>query len=141
MTSQAAGAEPPPSTVSRWIAIPLRVSGIAIAVLVLSMPVFAGLFVTGDVAMLHAHHQVANVMSFVALFHIGWSVLLWRPGRRSSASLWTTVVFFVVVFGQYYSGLARQHYLHFPVGTALAVAAVAIAVVTWLGTRNHRERA
>lgn len=133
-------AEPSPPDVSRWIAIPLRVSGIAIAVLVMSMPVFAGLFITGDVAMLHAHHQAANVMSFVALFHIVWSVLLWRPGRRSSASLWITVVFFVVAFGQYYTGLARQHHLHFPVGTALAVAAVGIAVVTWIGTRNRAAR-
>lgn len=131
--------EPPPDVPS-WIAIPLRASGIVISILTLSMPMWAGLFVTGDVAMLSVHHQVANIASFVALFHIVWSILLWRPGRRSSVSLWLTVVFFAVVFGQYYSGFARQHYLHFPVGTALAVMAVAIAVITWISTRRTGAR-
>lgn len=127
--------------VPRWITIPLRVSGIGLAVLTLSQPMWAGLFVTGDVAMVDVHHQVANVISFLALFHIAWSVLLWRPGRRSSVSLWLTTVFFVVVFWHYFTGLARQHYLHFPVGTALAVMAVAIAVLAWTGTRRSGVRA
>lgn len=132
--------EPSVPEVSWWIAVPLRVSGIAIALLTLSQPMWAGLFVTGDVAMLNVHHQVANAISFTALFHIAWSVLLWRPGRRSTVSLWLTVVFFAVVFWHYFTGLAREHYLHFPVGTALAVLAVAIAVVTWIGTRRAGAR-
>lgn len=124
------------SRVPVWIGVPLRISGILLFVLVLSQPMWAGLFITGDVDMLALHHQIANATSFLAMFHMVWSVLLWRPGRRSTAGLWLTVVFFGVVWGQYNTGLARQHFIHFPIGTALAVLAAVIAVVGWLSTRR-----
>lgn len=122
---------PAPHPITAWIAIPIRITGPLLTVLVLLQPLFAGMFVTGDVAALTMHERNAELISYLALAHLILAVLVWRPGRRSPASSWLTLAFIVVVFLQFETGMVRALQLHFPVGVLLAMTSMVITVVSW----------
>lgn len=137
-TPPAAPEMPPGARVPGWAAWLLRVLTLLTAVLVLLQPVWAGLFVTGNVGMLGLHSAGHIFISLALLVQMVAAVLVWRPGRGPAWPIWTTVGMFLLVGMQAGFGYARMLSLHIPLGVFTFGLAVAMLIAAW--SRRLRVR-
>lgn len=142
-----ASPEPPtdalPGIVPGWAVWMLRVIVLLIAVLVFLQPVFAGLFVTGDVGMLRMHSTMAGFINLLVFFQFIAAILLWRPGWGPSWPIWASLAFFLAAEAQSALGYARTVSLHIPAGVLLFGIATVMVIGTWspkLRVRRSRRR-
>lgn len=147
MTEPLAPAAAPPATTERrsagrvpgWAVWSLRVLTLLTAVLVFLQPVWAGLFVTGDVGMLGMHSAGHIFITLVLLLQIVAAVLMWRPGRGPTWPIWTTAGMFLLVGLQAGLGYARMLALHIPVGVLIFGLALVMLVAAWSPRLRTRE--
>lgn len=108
----------------------LRVAATVHLVMVLTQPVLAGLFLTGDVDAITAHGVVGSALAAVSLVLIAATLgYVLRRGR-----LWVlpvVVVLFLAVGSQIGLGYARALAVHVPLGVTITVASVLLTVWVW----------
>lgn len=132
---QARGASPP----HRWagaLVVLLRVLSVLLVLDVLAQAVLAGLFVTGDVALLDVHGANATqvMTSLVLLLVVACALLRW-PVRGPVAPLCWALVLSALVVAQIVVGFSRQVAVHIPLG--VAIFGVATVFVFWAGRYRH----
>ncbi|WP_133907935.1 hypothetical protein [Actinophytocola oryzae] len=114
--------------VSLWS---LRIVATVNLVLVLLQPVFAGLFLTGDVDAIDLHSTTATVVVFVELALVGVAVgYLVARGRRWV--LPATVVLLAAAVLQAFLGYTRTLAFHVPLGVAIVTASVFLGIWVWM---------
>lgn len=131
----------PTRPVPGWAVWSLRSIALVVAVLVFLQPVFAGLFVTGDVGMLRLHSTTAGFITVMAFVQVIAATLLWRPGRGAVWPIWVALAFFVGAEAQGAFGYARAIGMHIPLGVLMFGASVVMVIATWSPTlRRPRQR-
>jgi hypothetical protein len=108
----------------------LRLAGVSFALAVMGQAIFAGLFVTGDLAMLNMHVANAAVVLFAALLWIIAAILLAISDRAPKRLIVIGLVALVLTGAQMAVGGSRVLWLHIPMGVgmfALAVRMLAMA--------------
>jgi hypothetical protein len=114
--------------VSLWS---LRIVATVNLVLVVLQPVFAGLFLTGDVDAIDIHATVATLVAFVELVLVGVAV-----GYLVARGRWwvlpATVVLLAAVVVQAFLGYIRVLEFHVPLGVAIVTASVFLGIWVWL---------
>lgn len=117
-----------PPRVTLWL---LRAVVTVHLVAVLGQPVWAGLFLTGDVDAMAVHGAVGSALAAWGLLTVGVALAYTAGGR---GALWVAplaVAWFLAVGYQVGAGYARTLALHVPLGVALTVLAVVVAVWAW----------
>ncbi|HEU4540750.1 MAG TPA: hypothetical protein VFR23_06445 [Jiangellaceae bacterium] len=130
-TPPATGQSRPAGIVPGWAVWLLRVLVLLTAVLVFLQPVWAGLFVTGNVGMLGLHSAGHIFISLMLLLQIVAAVLVWRPGGGPSWPVWTSIGLFLLVGVQAGFGFARVLAVHIPVGVLTFGLTVAMLIAAW----------
>lgn len=100
-------------------------------VAVLGQPVWAGLFLTGDVDAIAVHGAVGSGLAAVGMLTIAVALAYTIGGR---GSLWVAplaVGWFLAIGFQIGAGYSRTLALHVPLGVGLAVLAVLVAAWAW----------
>lgn len=138
MTAPPVDRPPPAETAERaatavpaWALWTLRISTAAIAVLVFLQPVFAGLFITGDVGILRLHSAMADIITVLTLFQILAAILLWWPARGAAWPMWACTGFFLAAGFQTGLGHGRVIAAHIPTGVLVFGFAIVLALASW----------
>ncbi|GLW09681.1 hypothetical protein Misp01_48100 [Microtetraspora sp. NBRC 13810] len=121
----------PPTAVPGWIVWSLRIVAAVNVVAVLGQAMTAGMFVTGDVALLETHALNAGVLLGLALSMLVLLVLRWRPGRGSARWILPAVGLLVLEGAQSAFGYLRVLQVHFPLGVLIFGLSVGLAVQSW----------
>ncbi|GAA0520317.1 hypothetical protein [Saccharopolyspora thermophila] len=120
----------PPRGRARPALLVLRLVATAHAVAIFAQPVFAGVFLSGDYDMLHAHAVGADVVYSLGLVQLAAALVLWAlRGAR-----WPSGVALLIVLGetaQYSAGMAGDLDLHIPLGVALVALTFGTLVAQW----------
>ncbi|MFC4944017.1 hypothetical protein [Pseudonocardia sp. GCM10023141] len=98
---------------------------------VLGQPVFAGLFLTGDVKAIQVHAMVGSMLAAFDLLVIVAALLHVIGGRGRFWVLPVAVVLFLAVGLQIGMGYARILQVHVPLGVAIVTASVLLAIWVW----------
>lgn len=106
---------------------------------VLAQPVLAGLFLTGDVDAIAVHARIGSSLAALGLAVIGATLLYVLGGRGRLWLLPVAVALFLADGFQIGFGHDRQLQLHVPLGVAIVVATVLLAVWVW-GPNARRPR-
>ncbi len=117
-----------PPRVTLWL---LRAVVTVHLVAVLGQPVWAGLFLTGDVDAIAVHGTIGSLVAAWGMPTIGVALIYVLGGR---GSLWVAplaVAQFLVIGFQVGAGYGRNLGLHVPLGVGLTIAAVALAAWAW----------
>lgn len=126
-TSEAPTGAPAP----RWPRWLFRVASAIAAVLLFDQAIYAGQFLDGTYGSLHVHRENATNAGISVLVLLVAAVLLRWPGRGP----WWPIAACVGIFGliglQIALGFARAISLHVPLGVAIIVLTVALAVSAW----------
>lgn len=110
---------------------PLRLLLTLHLVAVLAQPVLAGRFLTGDIDAIAAHGLVGNLLAVSGLLLVVLTLLYALAGR---GRLWVVpagVMLFLAIGIQVGAGYSRDLALHVPLGVAVVVASVLLAVWVW----------
>lgn len=99
--------------------LPVRIVAVLLAAVMLLQPVWAGLFITGQVSYLGAHGTGAFVALVLVATQFAAAVLLWRPGHGSGVPVLFSAIELVVLVTQVALGGARALAVHIPLGVAL----------------------
>jgi hypothetical protein len=100
-------------------------------VAVLCQPVFAGMFLTGDIDAITVHGTIGSLLAAVDLLVIGATLLYVLGGRGKLWVLPVSVVLFLAVGFQIGMGYSRQLQLHVPLGVAIVTGTVLMAIWVW----------
>jgi hypothetical protein len=100
-------------------------------VAVLCQPVLAGLFLSGDVAAIEIHGVIGTVMGLLTLVALGAAVAYVIAGRGRLWVLPVGVVLLLAEGAQIGLGYAHELQLHIPLGVAIVVASVLLAIWAW----------
>ncbi|GEL19069.1 hypothetical protein [Pseudonocardia asaccharolytica] len=107
--------------------VPLRITAVSAAAVLLAQPVWAGLFITGQVSYLGAHGGGAFVALLLVLCQLVAVLVLWRPGHGSPGPVLYSVAELGLVITQMALGGARVLAVHIPLGVALIGTALLFA--------------
>jgi hypothetical protein len=110
---------------------PLRTVVTVHLVAVLTQPVWAGLFLTGDVDAIAVHGAVGDALAALGLLTIAVALGYARGGRGRLWMAPLAVVWFLAIGLQIGAGHSRALALHVPLGVGLTVVAVLVAVWAW----------
>lgn len=119
--------------------LPLRIIAVAAIVVILLQPVWAGLFITGQVSYLGAHGGGAAVALLLVLLQCPAAVVRWRPGHGNAGPMLFSVVELVLVITQMSLGGTRALAVHLPLGVALFGASLLFA--RWACSAKAARRA
>jgi hypothetical protein len=118
-------------TSPRWPFLVFRLTSLASAVMLFDQAVFAGRFLSGDYSSLETHRENATYAGISVLVSVVAAVLVRRPGRGP----WWPIAGCAGIFGliavQIVLGFARVIALHIPLGVAIILLALALAVGSW----------
>jgi hypothetical protein len=109
----------------------LRLAGVLFPLAVLAQAVFAGLFVTGDIALLDMHQVNAFVVLAAAVLWIIAAVVLSRAADASRGLIVLGVAALVVTLAQIAVGSSRILWLHIPLGVGMFAMAVRFAAAAF----------
>ncbi|MFI1657829.1 hypothetical protein ACH4ZU_23350 [Streptomyces sp. NPDC020472] len=118
--------------------VSLRVLSVLFLLDTLLQAALAGLFVTGDVALLTWHAANAQLLSGLAVLECAATVLVWRAAHRSGWPVLLAVVLVAVVGVQHDLGEARELGGHVPLGMTIFGIAVALAYWAFASPRAVR---
>lgn len=99
-------------------------------VAVLALPVFAGLFLTGDVDAIAVHGAIGSALAAFGLVLIAATVV-YVIGRGRLWVLPAVVLLFLAVGLQIGMGYARTLEIHVPLGVAIVTSAVLFTIWVW----------
>lgn len=119
------------SQLGRWAHLLLRGTASAAALLACAQPVLAGGFLDGHYSLLAAHRNAAMILAGAILLSLVAALLLWRPGHGPGRPALACAVAFVLCGGQIGLGFARVLIIHIPLGIALLVLVLQIALAAW----------
>jgi hypothetical protein len=125
MTDQT-GAGPP-----RWAYLPFQISITLAALMLFDQAVFAGQFLSGTFGALHTHRENATFAGLSVILAAACAVFVRWPGRGPIWPLLACLGLFALIALQIVFGFARQLTLHIPLGTAIILLAVLLAVWAW----------
>jgi hypothetical protein len=114
--------------ISLWL---LRVVLSVHAIAVLSQPVLAGQFLSGDVDSIALHGVIGSWLAVLAILAIGVTVVYVVAGRGRLWILPVAVLLFFAVGIQVGAGYERTLDVHVPLGVGLAVLAVLLVIWVW----------
>ena len=98
---------------------------------VLAQPVLAGRYLTGDVDAMAVHGLVGSLLALVAMSLMAGALAYVIGGR---GQLWVLPVMVLVFLGEGFQigmGYSRALQVHVPLGVAIVVTAVLLAVWVW----------
>jgi hypothetical protein len=101
------------------------------AIMLFDQAVFAGQFLGGSYGSLHVHRENATYAGISVLVSAVAAVLVRRPGRGPWWPILACAGIFGLVAVQIVLGFARLISVHVPVGVAIIVSAIALAVWAW----------
>ncbi|ODU00039.1 MAG: hypothetical protein ABS81_24575 [Pseudonocardia sp. SCN 72-86] len=127
-TPAATPAPPRSPRVSLWL---LRGIVTAHLLAVLCQPILAGLFLTGDVEAIEIHGLVGSIVGILTIGTIGVAIAYVTGGRGRLWVLPVAVVLFLVEGYQIGIGYSRTLQVHIPLGVAIVVTSVLLAVWAW----------
>ncbi|MBN9108432.1 MAG: hypothetical protein J0I34_06590 [Pseudonocardia sp.] len=109
---------------------------------VLCQPILAGLFLTGDVEAIEIHGLVGSIVGLLTIGTIAVAIAYVTGGRGRLWVLPVAVVLFLVEGFQIGIGYARTLQVHIPLGVAIVVTSVLLAIWAWSpsATRPRRSR-
>jgi len=120
----------------------LRITLLLHAALIIAQPILAGYFLSGDVDAITAHGSIGSTVWMVAMIQIVTALLYWRPGGGRLWPALVTVVLFFAEFVQLTYGYLQNFAVHVPLGTAIVIAVVWMAVWSFRPTaRLSRQEA
>jgi hypothetical protein len=111
-------------------------------------PVFAGVYLTGEIDGLNGHTRGADIVFCLGLLQAAAGAAAWARMRRS----WPTAVSVLIVAaetGQYMAGLSGLLWAHLPLGVMIIAALVVLTAAVWVrplpnhavAGRQKRQRA
>lgn len=100
-------------------------------VAVLGQPVWAGMFLTGDVDAIGVHGAIGSTLAALGLVTMAVAVAYSLGGRGSLWAVPLAVAWFLGVGYQIGTGYGRNLGVHLPLGVALTVVAVLVAAWAW----------
>ncbi|CAA9380071.1 MAG: hypothetical protein AVDCRST_MAG66-191 [uncultured Pseudonocardia sp.] len=124
--------------VTLWL---LRAVVTAHLVAVLGQPVWAGLFLTGDVDAIAVHGTVGSLLAAWGLLTAGVALAYVVGGRGPLWVVPLAVVHFLATGVQIGAGYGRDLGLHIPLGVALVAVAVVLAAWVWSPAAARPRRA
>ncbi|MEU6661955.1 hypothetical protein [Streptomyces sp. NPDC046821] len=101
-------------------------------------PVFAGVYLSGEIDGLNWHAQGANLVYTLGLLQAAVGIAASRRMRRQ----WPTVVSVVILLaetGQYVAGSAGLLWMHLPLGVMLIASLTVLAVAVWIRPLPNRS--
>ncbi|TCC58613.1 hypothetical protein E0H73_25135 [Kribbella pittospori] len=120
----------------------LRITLLLHAALAIGQPIFAGYFLSGDVDAINTHAAIGGTIWMVAMIQIVVAILYWRPGGGRFWPTWLTALLFFAEFAQAIFGYQQNFSFHVPLGTAIVISIVWMAVWSFRPTaRLSRQEA
>ena len=110
-------------------------------VAVLGQPVWAGLFLTGDVDAIAVHGTVGSLLAAWGLLTAGVALAYVVGGRGPLWVVPLAVAHFLATGFQIGAGYGRDLGLHIPLGVGLVVVAVVLAAWVWSPAAARSRRA
>ncbi|MGH3924865.1 MAG: hypothetical protein ACRDSN_24950 [Pseudonocardiaceae bacterium] len=132
-TTYPAATAPPGPRLTLWL---LRALALLLLPAVLTQPVLAGLYLSGEWDALGLHSAVAVLVAALSFFLLISSLLYWLGGRGRGRVVLAGALLFVAVVMQAGFGYARQLGLHIPLGVGVVTAAVLFTI--WVCGRGAR---
>jgi hypothetical protein len=135
----------PPAAPARKPRITLWTLRLAVTVhllAVLTQPVLAGRYLTGDVDAMQTHGIIGSMLALVAMIVIAAALAYVVAVRGRLWVLPVAVLLFLADGFQIGSGYGRELHLHVPLGVAIVVGAVLLAAWAWspAAARARRSR-
>lgn len=119
---------PPPSPgLSGWA---LRATVTVHAVVAFGQPVFAGVYLTGNIGGLSWHATGADVVFSLGLTQMVVAAIASRRMRRWWPAVGSALILMAET-GQYFAGLSGLLWLHVPLGVAIIASLAVQFVVVW----------
>ena len=118
----------------------LRIVLVVHAALVAAQPILAGYFLSGNVDAMNIHGPIGSSVWMVALIQIVVAALYWMPGRGRIWPALLTVVVFLAEFVQLTFGYLQNFAVHVPLGTAIVITVVWMAVWSFRPTARLSRR-
>ena len=112
----------------RWV---MRIMTLVTAIMLFDQAIFAGQFLSGVYPMLRVHADNATSATLVVLLLVVAAVLLRWPGRGPWWPILASAGLLVLVVAQMVLGYSRVLAIHIPLGVAIIVLAVGLAVWAW----------
>ncbi|MFF7789815.1 hypothetical protein [Streptomyces sp. NPDC007991] len=100
-------------------------------------PVFAGVYLTGEIGGLDWHARGADVVFSLGLLQAVAGAAAWARTRR----LWPTAVSVLIVAaetGQYMAGLSGLLWVHLPLGVMIIAALAVLSAAVWVRPLPNR---
>jgi hypothetical protein len=103
-------------------------------------PVFAGVYLTGEIGGLDWHARGADVVFSLGLLQAATGAAVWARMRR----LWPIAVSVLIVAaetGQYMAGLSGLLWVHLPLGVMIIAALAVLSAAVWVRPLPNRAAA
>ncbi|SDP62251.1 hypothetical protein SAMN04489867_3179 [Pedococcus dokdonensis] len=108
------------------------------AIAVVTQPLMAGLYLSGDVdAMNNVHSPIGSSLWLISVIQLAIALLYWGFGGGQIYPAGATVVLFVAEFLQMFLGQARLMKMHLPLGVTIVTSVFVFTV--WSFTTAARE--
>lgn len=124
---------PPGPRLTLWL---LRSLTLLLLLAVLTQPVLAGLYLSGEWDALGLHSANAVLVESLSFFLVIAALVFWLAGRGRGRVALTSALLFVAVVMQAGFGYARQLGLHIPLGVAVVTGTVLFTI--WVCRRGAR---
>jgi hypothetical protein len=111
--------------VSLWF---LRAVLVLHAGLVAAQPILAGYFLSGSADAMSVHGPIGSTVWMVAMIQFVVAVLYWLAGGGRAWPALVTLVLFFAEFVQLTFGYLQNFAVHVPLGTAIVITVIAMAV-------------
>jgi hypothetical protein len=118
----------------------LRLALLPHAALIVAQPILAGYFLAGNVDAMNIHGPIGSSVWLLALIQLVAAAFYWLGG---GGRIWPTVVtaaLFVAEFVQLVFGYQQNFAVHIPLGTAIVITVVWMAVWSFRPTARLSRR-
>lgn len=96
--------------------------------LVIAQPILAGYFLSGEVDAMAWHGPIGSSLWMMSMLQFVAAMLYWRP---DGGRLWPALLTFVLFFAEFVQltfGYLQNFAVHVPLGTAIVITVVAMAI-------------
>jgi hypothetical protein len=118
----------------------LRITLLLHAALVGAQPILAGYFLSGNVDVMNIHGPIGSTVWMVAMIQFVVAAIYWLGGGGRVWPTILTAVLFVAEFVQLTFGYLQNFAVHVPLGTAIVVTVVWMAVWSFRPTARLSRR-
>ena len=118
----------------------LRITLVLHAVLVGAQPILAGYFLSGNVDAMNIHGPIGSTVWMVAMIQFVAAAIYWLGGGGRAWPTLLTAVLFVAEFVQLIYGYLQNFAVHVPLGTAIVITVIWMAVWSFRPTARLSRR-